>query len=116
MRIAEILCSVSYGPGISQPHLVRQMMRTEELYLRALVWNSWQIPAREDKERYRKSKRLVRIFLLCCGAGFCKSESDISSCFLAPVMAEIWSEAAAFVEAPPFSAPMNTPRSKRETV
>src|SRR5437660_2462350 len=105
---------VSYGQGISQSHLgAADDPNGGGCICEHLVGKSWQTHQhREDKERYRNRKNREDISAFAAKQVF-ENQRQIFRHISLLGYAETWSAAVAFADTPPFSAPVNTPLSKR---
>src|SRR5260370_2653256 len=97
--------------------LVRQMMRTEDV-VSASIWLAkvGRLTSTEKIKSDTAIERIVRIVLRLLRRRFLKIRVRYFVIFPCSGYAEIRPEAVAFVDAPPFSAPMNIPLSNRSTV
>src|SRR5258708_32752417 len=89
------------------------MMRTEEV-VSASIWLAkvGRLTSTAKIKSDTAIERIVRIFLRLLRSRFLKIRVRYFVIFPCSGYAEIWSEEVAFVDAPPFSAPMITPFSK----
>src|SRR5258707_15838784 len=92
------------------------MMRTEEV-VSASIWLAkvGRLTSTEKIKSETAIERIVRIFLRLMRSRLLKTSVRYFVIFPCSGYAEIGSEAVAFVDAPPFSAPVNTPLAKRQT-
>src|SRR5260370_17463513 len=92
-------------------------MRTEEV-VSASIWLAkvGRLTSTEKIKSDTAIERIVRIVLRLVRSRFLKISVRYFVIFPCSGYAEIWTEAVAFVDAPPFSPPVNTPLSKRYTV
>ncbi len=90
------------------------MMRTEEVVSASiLLAKEGRLTSTEKIKSDTAIERIVRIFLRLLRSRFLNTNVRYFVIFPCSGYAEIWTEAVAFVDAPPFSAPVNTPLSKR---
>src|SRR5713226_8570692 len=105
---------VSYGQRISQSHIrAADDANGGGCICEHLVVKVGRLTSTEKIKSDTAIERIVRIFLRLLRSRFLKISVRYFIIFPCSGYAEIWSEAVAFVDAPPFSAPVNTPLSKR---